>query len=219
VSSDKKHLKHMLTRPHSRYRNIIFDLGGVLVHYKPRELIEQAFKEHTEKPWYLLDVIKLPEYIEIDRGTITPDQAIKLVAPRFPDRPFVAHCTRLLKHLVEQLVPIDEGVKTLHAVRARGFNTYILSNFSAPAHQRIAAYEFLSLFDGAVFSYKIKLIKPEPEIYQHLLTTYNLDPHECLFIDDLEANIKGAQNAGIDGILCKDHAYVVEELKKRGILA
>jgi epoxide hydrolase-like predicted phosphatase len=219
VSSDKKNLHKSLTTPHSRYRNIIFDLGGVLINYKPRKLIEQAFKEHDEKPWYLLDVIKSPEYLEIDRGTITPEEAITLLAPHFPDRPFKEHCTTLLQHLVEQLVPLDAGVNILHKVRAQGFKTYILSNLSALAHQKIAAYDFLSLFDGAVFSYHIKMVKPKIEIYQHLLTTYQLKPEECLFIDDLEANIKGAKAAGIDGIVCEDHDYVVEELKKRGIFS
>jgi epoxide hydrolase-like predicted phosphatase len=219
VSHDKKNLQRMLTKPHSRYRNIIFDLGGVLVHYKPRELIEEAFKDHTEKPWYLLDIIQTKEFTDIDRGTITPEQAINLVAPRFPDKPFAQHCTTFLKHLIEQLTPIDKGIQTLRDVRARGFSTYILSNFSALTHQKVAPYDFLSLFDGAIFSYQVKTVKPEPEIYQHLLTTYNLIPDECLFIDDIEANIKGAQNAGIDGIVCKDHDYVIEELKKRGILS
>jgi epoxide hydrolase-like predicted phosphatase len=217
MSSEKKTLQHMLKKQHSHYRNIIFDLGGVLVHYKPHELIERAFKEHTEKPWYLLDIIHMPEYAEIDRGTLTPEQAFTRLAERFPDKPCKEHCNIFLQHVIDQLLPIDQGVKTLQAVRAKGFNTYILSNLFLLTHQRIASYDFLKLFDGAVFSYQVKMIKPQTEIYDHLLTTYNLNAHECLFIDDLEANIKGAQNVGIDGILCKDHDHVVEELKKRGI--
>ncbi len=218
MSSDNKTLQHMLSKPHSRYRNIIFDLGGVLVHFKPQDLIERAFKDHPEKPWYLLDIIHTPEYAEIDRGTLTPEQAFNQLAQRFPDEPCKEHCNIFLQQVIDELLPIEQGVKTLHAVRNKGFNTYILSNLFSLTHQRIAAYDFLKLFDGAVFSYQVKMIKPQKEIYNHLLTTYNLNAHECLFIDDLEANIKGAQNVGIDGIICKDHDHVVEELKKRGIL-
>jgi putative hydrolase of the HAD superfamily len=218
VSSDKKNLQRMLAKPHSRYRNIIFDLGGVLVEFKPRELMEKVFKNHAEIPWYLLNIVQTPEYAEIDRGTLTPDQAFNALAARYPDKPFKEHCNLFLKGVIDNLVPMEAGVKTLHAVRARGFRTYILSNIFLQTHHRVAAYDFYKLFDGEVLSYQIKLIKPQLEIYQHLLASYNLKPDECLFIDDSEANIKGAQIAGIDGILCKDHDHVIEELKKRGIL-
>ncbi|HEX3026773.1 MAG TPA: HAD-IA family hydrolase, partial [Clostridia bacterium] len=62
-------------------------------------------------------------------------------------------------------------------------------------------YSFFNLFDGGVFSCDIHMLKPSPEIYRYFLDQYRLDPHDCLFFDDMEENIKAAENFGIKGIL------------------
>jgi len=209
---------NQLDKPHPKYRNVIFDLGGVLINFKPEEIIEKTFEHHKEKPWYLMDVIRAKEFAEIDRGVLTPEQALHAIAPRFPYDNFHNNYLTFFKAIVDGLEPLSKGVNILHNVRTKGFKTYILSNLFDTTHNRISAYEFLTLFDGAIFSYQVKLVKPDPEIYKTLLTRYNLQADECIFIDDLEPNIHGAQSVGIDGILCKDHDYVLEELKKRRII-
>jgi HAD superfamily hydrolase (TIGR01509 family) len=113
---------------------------------------------------------------------------------------------------------LQEGIEILKTVQSKGYNTYILSNLSQVAYNRVINYDFLHTFNGAVYSYQINLAKPDPGIYQHLLNTYNLNPEECIFIDDREDNIKGANALKIDGIVCDDHARVRKELCAYGIL-
>ena len=60
-------------------------------------------------------------------------------------------------------------------------------------------------------------MKPEPEIYQLLLDTYSLKANECLFIDDVEENIIGAKNMGMNGIQLTDYNFLKEKLKEYGI--
>ena len=65
--------------------------------------------------------------------------------------------------------------------------------------------------DGALFSWQVKLNKPEPEIYQTLLERYQLKPEECVFLDDSRDNVNAARNMGIHAI----HFMGIEDAKKK----
>lgn len=198
------------------YKNIIFDLGGVLINFNPREVIATTFKDEPRIPWEILEVPASPEWLDMDRGTISYEKALDQLSGRY-HRQAVA---KFYEAVHESLTPIHAGVEILRDVQARGYQTYILSNLGERSHTKISTFEnFFSSFHGAIFSYQVKTVKPEPQIYQLLLNTYNLNPKESVFIDDLEININSAKQHGIDGIVCSDHAVVREELKKRGILS
>ena len=86
-------------------------------------------------------------------------------------------------------------------MRKNGYHTYILSNFPKSTYEK--ATEELSFekeTTGAIFSYQVKCIKPEAEIYKLLLDRYHLVPQECVFIDDRPENIEAAEKLGITGI-------------------
>jgi len=81
------------------------------------------------------------------------------------------------------------------------------------------ALEFMDHMDGGVLSYELKIIKPNPAIYQALLDQYGLKPEECVFIDDTLKNIIAANELGFYGIHAIDHETVLKELEKLGIPA
>lgn len=94
------------------------------------------------------------------------------------------------------------AVPWLKELKRMGLNVYYLSNYSAFS---IAAnpdvLDFIPCMDGGVFSFEVKAVKPEPEIYRCLCDKYDLKPEECLFTDDVPANVKGAQACGFQGIV------------------
>lgn len=204
--------------PHPKYRNIIFDLGGVLVSWKPKEIIASVFKGTPEIPWHLESVIRAPEWLELDRGTKTFKEVLFQVTKRFPFTNIQEDCIKFHQAVPSYLTQLTEGLEILHAVQAKGFATFILSNLSEPAYNTISEYDFFKTVQGGIYSYQVKSVKPDPDIYHLLLDTYKLKAEECLFIDDLEVNIQGAGALNIDGIVCNDHAYVREELRKRGVI-
>jgi epoxide hydrolase-like predicted phosphatase len=203
---------------HHKYRNIIFDLGGVLVFWKPKEIIASVFKDEPEMPWYLEEVAHASEWLELDRGTMTWPQAFESLAKRFPYPELKQQTTKFFAAWPSYLDPLPEGLEILRAVQAKGYNTYILSNMSQAGYEYVSRHDFLKTVQGCIYSYQVKTVKPDAAIYNILLKTYDLKPEECIFIDDMEINITGAHALGIDGIVCKDHAHVWEELKKIGIL-
>lgn len=70
----------------------------------------------------------------------------------------------------------------------------------------------MKLMDGGIMSYEVQLIKPDLAIYQTLMVRYDLQPEECVFLDDTKANIDGALRAGMQGILVKTQEQAMQEL-------
>ena len=106
-------------------------------------------------------------------------------------------------------------------MKKEGLHVYILSNYGKKTFEltKDTALDFLPLTDGAIFSYTVKQIKPDIEIYETLLNQYQLKPEECVFIDDRMENIEGAKKAGIHGICFETIEQVKEDLKKYNVYA
>lgn len=122
---------------------------------------------------------------------------------------------------------IKAGLEILHNCYAQSdmygrkrHRLFVLSNASHESHTLYISNfpELFSLFDGIVTSAQTGIQKPDTRIYEYILARYQLNPAECIFIDDKEANVLAAQAVGMKGIVCKDHAAVKQELKKLQVL-
>lgn len=108
--------------------------------------------------------------------------------------------------------PFEKMYDFIKGLKENGYGIYLLSNASGDFYERIDGIPALSLFDGYLISADYKLLKPEKEIYLALYEKFSLNPEECYFIDDVQANIDGAKNAGMDGH-CYHHGDI-EILRK-----
>ena len=70
----------------------------------------------------------------------------------------------------------------------------------------------MELLDGMVVSYQVHILKPDARIYRCLLEKYNLNPAECVFLDDLEANTAAAKREGIGAITIASEEQLLREL-------
>ncbi|MBD3231620.1 HAD-IA family hydrolase [Candidatus Dependentiae bacterium] len=204
----------------TKYKNIIFDLGAVLVNWQPNKLMEEIFKTQKERfnlkqKEDLVPIFQSKIFNEMDRGIVSREDVIKYFENDF-DKNLLKE---IYKHVEKHLYVLPDGIKILNKVKNIGYKTYILSNFAKENFEAVSPnYDFLDKFDGAIISYKVKTIKPELQIYKILLNTYSLEPSESLFIDDRQENIIAARILGIDGIVCKNHDFVESELKKLKII-
>ncbi|MDA3140360.1 HAD-IA family hydrolase, partial [Vibrio metschnikovii] len=78
------------------------------------------------------------------------------------------------------------------------------------------AYTFWGLFDGAIVSAEVGLLKPQREIYLSLLSQYDLNAAETIFIDDMLYNVQGAESVGIKGIQFESAFQCEQALKSLG---
>ncbi len=218
MSTQHQQKSKLQINPQPKYRNIIFDMGGVLVYWKPKEIIADLFKNEPEKPWHLIDAVHSREWLDLDRGTITTEQAFASVESRFHHKNLKQDLIKFWAAVPAYFAPIPEGIEILRAVQARGYNTYVLSNMMEQGYNRIATFDFVKTFQGCIYSYQVKAVKPDPDIYHILFNTYQLNPAECIFIDDMDVNIQGALAVGMDGIVCNDYKIVWDGLRERGII-
>ena len=196
-------------------KNIVFDLGNVLISFQPDTYLFRRFNNQQIISELYQKVFRSQDWAELDRGTITEKEVIEKFCRLYP------HLADSIKSIFadwgEILIPIEGSVDILNHLAKQEYNLYVLSNFHLEAFKRISSLDFFKHFDGMVISAKINYIKPEPEIYQHLLKEFRLIPGETVFIDDVAENIKGAAALGIETIQFKDPVQLEKELKILGI--
>jgi putative hydrolase of the HAD superfamily len=198
--------------------NVVFDLGGVLVTWKPQEFLERAFPDPAQREIARREIMDHPDWLEIDRGTVTIEELIPQWIERsgLPER----DVRSFIDNLPLALTAMHDTVDLMYRVKAAGHRIFCLSNMP---HETFAYLErthgFWDAFEGMVISARIGHCKPEPAIYEHLLRTYGLKPSETVFIDDMPANIEAARTMGIHGIQFQSAAQVESELRRLGVLS
>ena len=181
-------------------RNIIFDVGKVLVSYEPDAYMQRLgiSKEKQKKINEAMFQNKL--WDTSDQGLGTPDEFLQKFIAGAPE--LADEITKIHKTVGNTVELFPYAMEWILDLKARGYHVYILSNYSENMlDQTKDKLKFLPLMDGVVFSYKIKKMKPDPEIYEYLCDEYWLEPEESVFIDDRPVNIKGAETCGIHGIV------------------
>ncbi|MGL4393530.1 MAG: HAD family hydrolase [Fusobacteriaceae bacterium] len=197
----------------SKIKNVIFDLGNVLIEFHPEKFIEKNIAEEDREDFYR-EVFKTDDWLDLDRGTLTYDGAVELFSSKFP-KYREAIKDLFDNNVIECLTPIEENIKIMQDLKKQGYKLYILSNFHEPSFNYIyARWQFFENFDGKVVSSHCNLLKPEPEIYEEILQKYNLVPEETLFIDDVFVNIDAAKQFNINVIHLEKPQLLKEKIKE-----
>ncbi len=114
-------------------------------------------------------------------------------------------------------LPVVEWAQRLQQA---GIRTGILSNIGdRMADGLIAKFDWISAFDHCVWSYSLKLAKPEAAIYHCAAEGLATDPAQILFLDDRQENIEAAEAIGMLAIQYRNHADFEQEMRQRGLAA
>ena len=177
-------------------RNVIFDFGGVLVTWRPQEIVDSFYADPALREAVRVHAFQHEDWLAMDRGTLDEAAVVQRFAARM-GRP-EAELRALFDHLRASLVPIAPTVALLAELRARGVRLYGLSNMSESIFAYLfGRHSFFEWFDGIVVSAAVKSLKPEPGIYEHLRERHALDFAESVFLDDLPRNVEAARRLGL----------------------
>jgi FMN phosphatase YigB (HAD superfamily) len=181
--------------PEMPVRNVIFDFGGVLVRWRPEEIIDSFYQDEELRRLARERVFQHPDWIEWDRGTLSDQSAVERFSVRM-GRPAEEMC-ELLVHVQQSLQALEDSHDMVRALSARGIPLYGLSNMSRSTFASLKErYTVWDHFRGIVISAEIQLVKPDPRIFEHISRRFDLVPSQTVFIDDHLPNIEAAGKLG-----------------------
>lgn len=195
-------------------RNIVFDVGNVLVNYRWRELMDDLGLSKDLQNVFEKKVFGNPFWIELDRGVLDENDVIAKI--RAENSAYDKEFDLIWENRDKLVEPYDYTLKMIDTLKERGFRVYLLSNYPVSLfelHTECGRFPFLDKVDGKVVSGFIKLVKPDREIYEYLLNKYHLISEECVFLDDRRENVEAAKNIGMNGIIFEGYGQAWKELE------
>lgn len=190
-------------------KNIVFDMGGVLVDYNPRRCIARYGRNEEDSKLLLEEIFLSVEWVLCDRGALTEAEAAASIRRRLPER-LHEDVTHILSHWYEDMPPIPATNELAARLREAGYKLYLLSNAAPSFYNYRLTIPAIRYFDGEFLSCDWNLIKPDPEIYRAFCAHFRLVPSRCFFIDDLPYNMEAAIRCGMQGFAYHGNAPALE---------
>ncbi len=181
-------------------KNIVFDMGNVLLDYNPEVALHLFLDEDADRDIIREELFEGPEWIQGDLGRMDNEVRYETIKARIPER-----LHKGLKDCVFQwqicMKPLEGAKDFVFAMKEKGFGIYVLSNASKLFYEYFPVFLPIDFFDGVMISAEVHMVKPDIRIYETFMKKYGLKPEECLFIDDRRTNVEGAKAAGMKGVI------------------
>ena len=197
-------------------RNIVFDMGNVLLRFEPELFMtRQGILAPEDRDIVNRELFRSIEWVQMDMGILSEEKAEPLFLARVPER-LRENVRQLLYHWWEPREIVPGMEKLVRQLKKAGYGMYLLSNASVNQPRYWATMPISNYFDGTMISAIVKVIKPIPAIYRLFTEEFGLREEECVFIDDAPANVAGAVACGWKGIVYNGDPEELEE-KLRGL--
>ena len=199
-----------------RIKNVIFDVGNVLVDYDWKTYLKGFHFPEEEEKKLAKEIFQSDIWNERDKGLYDEEEYIRRFIEKAPE--YKKDIRRVLRETPKTIGTRDYAQTWVQYLKKRGYHLYVLSNYSEYMLERTKTkMNFLKYMDGTVFSCDVKEVKPEPAIYKILLEDYDLKPEECVFIDDREENCRGARKLGMHAVRFHDFKQAAADLEALGV--
>ena len=198
-------------------RNILFDMGNVLIRFDRQAFLDRLEVSPEDKQLLLERVFLSTEWVQMDRGTLDEPEAEARMGADLPERLHGA-VHQLVSLWDQPMLPIDGMYELVEELKNAGCGLYLLSNASRRQHSYWPRIEASRFFDGTIISADEGIMKPSCEYFIRALNRFGLKAHECFFVDDMPANVEAAAFCGIPGTVFRgDAALLRRQLRAAGV--
>ena len=200
-------------------RNIIFDMGKVLIGFDPEVFMDRAgIFDPADRKIIRREIYDSPRWTAMDQGDLDEKEMIRIVKPVLPEH-LRKHADYLIGRWYEPIIPVEGMEELVCELKERGYGIYLLSNASVMQKVYWPTIPCAKYFDGTVVSADEHVMKPDEKIYTILLERYGLKASECIYIDDREENVSTAGRLGMcpyqfDGDVRKLRAFIEKLLSE-----
>ena len=199
-------------------KNILFDMGSVLVRITPSEFVAKLGLPADDALMLEREVFRSADWVRLDRGVITQREEIDAAMTRLPERlhPYVED---LVLHWDDDRAEVPGMFELVKELSENGYTLYLLTNASLRHKEYWPKFRFAPYFGARIMlSADWKILKPERAFYEKSVELLGFDPKESVFIDDQPTNIEAAELFGIPGIVFhNDVPLLRQRLRERGV--
>ena len=193
-------------------KNIIFDMGNVLIYFDRDYFLDAAgVTDPKDRQLLMREVYLSLEWSRMDRGSLTENEATEIFLSRVPER-LHEKVKTLVGEWDRPILPVPGMADLIGELKTNGYGIYLLSNASLRQHEYWPRVPGCELFDGALVSADVKLVKPQTEIYALLCDKFSIKPEESIFVDDSTPNVEAAFFFGMNGVVFHND---VDELRNK----
>ncbi len=194
-------------------RNIIFDLGNVLISFRPADYLEKKNYPAQIRKRILSDIFGSREWLLLDKGIISLEEAIYRIACKSSlKREEIASIFNIRTDI---MFPLADNTCILPELKKEGFRLYYLSNFPADIFAEIKnRNSFFEYFDGGIISADVKQSKPDEAIFRIFFEKFKISPEESFYIDDLDVNVQAALSVGMKGYCTFGSLNISDQVRK-----
>jgi len=197
---------------------VLFDLGGVIVNWHNSWLIQEVSdefklqKEKLSKEFYK----NLPK---IATGKINEKELWYVIGKELESKKLMNLNESILYRIFQKHCSLNNSIVDLSKkLSQKGITVGILSNTEPASYLAIKKLTSLDHFEYKFLSYNIGYLKPDPEIYRHVMDNVQFPKEELFFIDDLKSNVESARSEGIDSVQYTSHNELLKECQIRNII-
>lgn len=194
-----------------RVRNVVFDMGGVVLDWNPDAILEALYPSAAQRALLKAALFEHADWLELDRGTLTETEALARVTQRLGRS--APKLDGLFEAVRASLIPKPGTLALIERLARRQVPLYVLSNMPVDTYAYLRErHDYWRAFRGIVISAEVRMMKPDRDIFEHLLERYALKAGETVFIDDLPRNVEGARAVGFETVLFRDAEQCEREL-------
>ena len=194
-------------------KNFVFDMGNVLMDFSPDYILSRYTDDLDTIKELKRVIFTSPLWGMLDNGDISFEEASEKISKESPDH---------LRDMVEDIfstwqnhkVPRLDMLELVKELKSKGYGVYLCSNAAARFYTYKDKYEVFNYFDDLVISADINISKPDVRIYEYLLEKNELNAEECLFVDDIMANVMASQKVGMFGYHYNGNVALFREFLK-----
>lgn len=196
-------------------KNIVFDMGNVLTKYKLSDYIGTYTEDEAQAALLKNQVCASVEWICMDRGTMTDEEAVRSICKRIPQSEWELVERFVREFRMKQEPPMEA---LLGELKEQGCHLFLMSNTSHRFRAFSKNIPSVGYMDGIWISCECGYLKPEREAYVDFFRKMKIEPQESYFVDDSPANIEAGIRLGMRGcVYHQDMPELRRNLREAGI--
>lgn len=196
---------------------IVFDFGGVMTGESKREGVVAFIQDSFQISSEAFHQLNLKKKEAVKQGMT--DEEFWISHAKSEGITLPSHWSQSFREVLKDALAVNPKMYLLiEELKEKQIPVAMLSNIDSRLAKFVRDFGLYEPFNPCLLSYEIGIEKPDPKIYEFLLSALNLPPKDVVFVDDLIENVEAAKKTGIDAILFESEPQLRSELIRRGVL-